>query len=71
MFSRPVTENPLYNENKMKIGIIAMNCSHGSTISQVEGAWEMNWPDTREVAVMADRASVRPAATLRTRRGRP
>lgn len=56
MASRPVTENPLYNDNKMKIGIIAMNCSHGSTISQVEGAWEMNWPDTQEVAVMADRA---------------
>ena len=48
--------NPLFSENRMKIGIIAMNCSHGSTITTAEGAWEMNWPDTREVAVMADRA---------------
>lgn len=56
MEQRPVTDNPLYNDNRMKIGIIAMNCSHGSTITQAENAWEMNWPDTREVAVMADRA---------------
>ena len=48
--------NPLFNSNKMQIGIIAMNCSHGSTITQAEGAWKMNWPDTREVAMMADAA---------------
>jgi dimethylsulfone monooxygenase len=48
--------NPLFNDNKMKIGIIGMNCSHGSTITTAENAWEMNWPDTREVAVMADQA---------------
>ena len=56
MEQRPVTDNPLYGDNKMKIGIIAMNCSHGSTITQAENAWEMTWPETREVAVMADRA---------------
>ena len=56
MKRRPVLDNPLYNGNRMKIGIIAMNCSHGSTITTAENAWEMNWPDTREVAVMADRA---------------
>lgn len=56
MQQRRVTENPIYNANRMKIGIIAMNCSHGSTITQADGAWEMNWPDTKEVAVMADQA---------------
>ena len=56
MQQRPVLDNPLYNGNRMKIGVIAMNCSHGSTITTAENAWEMNWPDTREVAVMADRA---------------
>lgn len=48
--------NPLFNDNKMKIGIIGMNCSHGSTITTAENAWEMNWPDTRQVTVMADQA---------------
>jgi FMNH2-dependent dimethyl sulfone monooxygenase len=56
MEQRPVKENPLYNDNQMKIGIIAMNCSHGSTITMADNSWEMNWPDNREVAVMADRA---------------
>jgi len=56
MQERPVSDNPLYNTNKMKIGIIAMNCSHGSTITTAANAWEMNWPDTKEVAVMADKA---------------
>ena len=50
--------NPLFNDNRMKLGIIAMNCSHGSTITTAENTWEMTWPDTREVAVMADRAGL-------------
>ena len=44
MTERPVSENPLYNANKMKIGIIAMNCSHGSTITTAENAWDMSIP---------------------------
>ena len=48
--------NPLFSDNKVKIGIIAMNCSHGSTITSAENTWDMTWPDTKEVAVMADRA---------------
>lgn len=52
------TINPLFSDNAMKLGIIAMNCSHGSTITTAENTWEMNWPDTREVAVMADRAGL-------------
>ena len=56
MRERSVLDNPLHGGNRMKIGIIAMNCSHGSTITTAENAWEMTWPDTREVAVMADRA---------------
>ena len=52
------SRNPLFNENPMKLGIIAMNCSHGSTITTAENTWEMTWPDTREVAQMADRAGL-------------
>ena len=50
--------NPLYNSNRMKLGAMAMNCSHGSTITTAEGAWEMTWPDTREVCLMADEAGL-------------
>ena len=33
--------NPLYSENRMKLGAMAFNCSHGSTITSAEGAWEI------------------------------
>ena len=42
----------------LKLGAMAMNCSHGSTITTAEGAWEMTWPDTLEVCRMADRAGM-------------
>ena len=50
--------NPLYSENRMKLGAMAFNCSHGSTITSAEGAWEMNWPDTKDVVRMADGAGL-------------
>jgi len=52
----PVKTNPLFNHNKMKIGIIAMNCSHGSTITTAENTWGMTWTETKEVVKMADNA---------------
>jgi dimethylsulfone monooxygenase len=50
--------NPLYRPHRMKLGVMAFNCSHGSTITTAEGAWEMNWPDTLELSQMADRAGL-------------
>lgn len=50
--------NPLYRPHRMKLGVMAFNCSHGSTITTAEGAWELNWRDTREIATMADRAGL-------------
>ncbi len=53
------TTNPLIaSKNRMKLGAMAMNCSHGSTITTADGAWEMTWPDTLEVCRMADRAGL-------------
>ena len=48
--------NPLYNSNRMKLGVMAFNCSHGSTITTVEEAWQLNWPDTKDIAIMSDKA---------------
>jgi hypothetical protein len=30
----------------MKLGVMAFNCSHGSTITTVPEAWKLNWNDT-------------------------
>lgn len=50
--------NPLFRKHRMKLGVMAFNCSHGSTITSAEGAWELNWPDTKVIAQMADRAGL-------------
>lgn len=48
--------NPLFNTNRMKLGVMAFNCSHGSTVTLDDEAWPMNWPDNRALAQMADAA---------------
>jgi FMNH2-dependent dimethyl sulfone monooxygenase len=48
--------NPLYNENRLKLGIMAFNCSHGSTVTMDDSAWPMNWSDNLALAQMADTA---------------
>lgn len=48
--------NPLYSDNRMKIGVMAFNCSHGSTVTTADGAWPMTWDDNVALAQMADRA---------------
>jgi FMNH2-dependent dimethyl sulfone monooxygenase len=50
--------NPLYRDNRMNLGVMAFNCSHGSTITTAEGAWEMTWPETAELAQIADKAGM-------------
>ena len=50
--------NPLYRPHRVKLGVMAFNCSHGSTITTAAEAWALNWPDTRTIAHMADRAGL-------------
>ena len=48
--------NPLLNDNRMKIGVMATNCSHGSTVTMVDEAWPMTWADNVALARMVDAA---------------
>jgi len=50
--------NPLYSDHKMKLGVMAFNCSHGSSITTVDEAWQLSWPETEIVAKMADDAGL-------------
>ena len=50
--------NPLYNDNQMKLGVMAFNCSHGSTVTTVDGAWPMTWENNAELARMVDSAGM-------------
>src|ERR1700733_1287482 len=48
----------LFGGNRMKLGVMAFNCSHGSTITTVPEAWKLNWADTVEIAQAVDRSGM-------------
>src|SRR5262249_56205606 len=48
----------LFGGNRMKLGVMAFNCSHGSTITTVPEAWKLSWPDTEEIVRAVDRSGM-------------
>ncbi|MBT3533718.1 MAG: LLM class flavin-dependent oxidoreductase [Rhodospirillaceae bacterium] len=50
--------NPLYSDNRIKLGVMAFNCSHGSTVTNVDEAWAMSWDDNMALARMVDGAGM-------------
>jgi alkanesulfonate monooxygenase SsuD/methylene tetrahydromethanopterin reductase-like flavin-dependent oxidoreductase (luciferase family) len=51
-------KNALFNDNRMKLGVMAFNCSHGSTVTTADGAWPMTWEDNAALARMVDAAGM-------------
>ena len=47
--------HPLYNDNRLKLGIFCLNVSGGASATLAEGHWEATWPNVVEVATAADR----------------
>jgi alkanesulfonate monooxygenase SsuD/methylene tetrahydromethanopterin reductase-like flavin-dependent oxidoreductase (luciferase family) len=50
--------NPLFNDNKFKLGTFATNVSNGAAITTVDGVFETKWPTVVKLAKMADRAGI-------------
>jgi alkanesulfonate monooxygenase SsuD/methylene tetrahydromethanopterin reductase-like flavin-dependent oxidoreductase (luciferase family) len=50
--------NALLNDNKLKIGVFGTNCSYGCAATTAEGTLETTWPNTLEIAQIADRAGM-------------
>jgi FMNH2-dependent dimethyl sulfone monooxygenase len=50
--------NPLFNDNKLKIGTFGTNVSGGCAISTAEGTFETTWPNVLRVASLADQAGL-------------
>jgi len=48
--------NPILSENRVKLGVMAFNCSRGSTVTMDERAWPMQWQDNVKLAQMTDQA---------------
>ena len=47
--------NPLFNRNRLKLGIFAFNGS-GGAMTTVPEQFQLTWPNTLDVAVEADKA---------------
>ena len=50
--------NALFSDNRVKLGVMAFNCSHGSTVTTADGIWPMDWDDNAKLARMADAAGL-------------
>ncbi|HEY3116408.1 MAG TPA: hypothetical protein VGK54_06680 [Chloroflexota bacterium] len=48
--------NPLFNQNRMKLGTFCTNCSNGTVASTAEGTLKLSWAITKELAQGADQA---------------
>ena len=63
MSGRPTTDDftaraRLFGGNRMKLGVMAFNCSHGSTITTVPEVWKLDWADTVTIAQAVDRSGI-------------
>ena len=47
--------NPLFNDNKLKLGLFGVNVSNGCAITTVEGRHEVTWPTSLAIARTADK----------------
>ena len=65
---------PVFNDQKLKLGIFALNCSGGNVITTLPKGDQMTWNYNRNVIQLADRAGMEialPSADTRARAGRP
>src|SRR5207244_8546872 len=50
------SSNPLFNDNRMKLGTFCTNCSLGTVATTAEGTLQLTWANTKALAQGADRA---------------
>ena len=48
------TTNPMFNDQKMKLGLFGTNCSYGLIMSHAPTTYEATWAHTKEIAQRAD-----------------
>ena len=48
--------NPVWSDNKMKLGVFGVNVSNGCAMTSAEGALKTTWPNTKAICTAADRA---------------
>lgn len=51
-------QNPLFNQNKFKLGLFSANCSGGMAVTKVPERWDASWDNNIRLAQMADQAGL-------------
>ncbi len=52
------TNNSMFNDNKLKLGVFSPNCSGGMAITTVPERWDASWENNRTLALMLDEAGI-------------
>lgn len=50
----PAPHNRLLNNNKLKLGLFAANCSGGMSVTKVPERWDASWESNKRLAELAD-----------------
>ncbi|MDP4594312.1 MAG: LLM class flavin-dependent oxidoreductase, partial [Beijerinckiaceae bacterium] len=48
------SNNPLFNDRKLKLGTFSSNLSGGCAISKIDGVLQADWPSTKRLADLAE-----------------
>jgi alkanesulfonate monooxygenase SsuD/methylene tetrahydromethanopterin reductase-like flavin-dependent oxidoreductase (luciferase family) len=48
--------NPLFNDNRFKLGTFGTNVSNATAVSTIDGVFETTWPNAKRLALAADEA---------------
>ena len=52
------SQSLIFNENKLKLGLFALNCSGGMAVTKVAERWDNSWDNNIALARMADVAGI-------------
>ncbi|MBN8940306.1 MAG: LLM class flavin-dependent oxidoreductase [Rhizobiales bacterium] len=55
---------PIFNDQKLKLGVFAMNCSGGSVITTLPTEHQMSWQQNRRIVQIADRMGLEVALPI-------
>ncbi len=50
--------SPMFNSNKLKLGIFSANCSSGMAVTKIEERWKNNWENNLELVRLCDDAGI-------------
>ena len=49
---------PMFNDNKLKLGIFSANCSSGMAVTKVEERWQNSWENNLDLVRQCDEAGL-------------